>query len=389
MSYEYENSYLWDIPRTWNIGSQKLDLRERLTDMPRPGKVDFEKIYDSPYGEKLVTSMKPFILYEDEMDPELLKYYRSIGLEKELFENDEIYTKWSLYTPLRLHEKLCDKKYPLLFVLHGATMPIHWEESSGFLPIAGQEEMIVVAPQNHNSDNLLRILDVVKKKYPVDESRIYCTGYSQGGAKTNEVSILHPEIFAAVAPCGNFMFPYDLDVTEERLENFKKYDLPVSIICGQEESLEIFPTNQDQTPGIPVMGPDRHSMSMGNDPTMEGMNTHKMPSTAMEKIALFRRRLDAMRINDVSVEDCLAAKDSDDEVCRNLGFECKNTSIKEVLGVRHFVADFFNDKGLNTLRIMSAEGQPHWPVATMPELMWDYMKHWRRNPETKEAVFYE
>jgi len=41
-----------------------------------------------------------------------------------------------------------------------------------------------------------------EKNYPIDESRIYATGFSKGGAATMRVGIAFPEIFAAIAPGG-------------------------------------------------------------------------------------------------------------------------------------------------------------------------------------------
>ncbi|NLL91874.1 MAG: hypothetical protein GX222_05575 [Ruminococcaceae bacterium] len=390
MAYDYPNKYLWDIPRVWNIDSQLVPMRLRIQDMARPGKVDFDAIIDSPYGEQMVSTMKPYILYEDEMDSELLKYYESIGLKKELYESGDIYTKWSCYTPLSMYElQNKDRLYPLLFVLHGGSMPIHWEESTGFLPIAGREEMIVVSPQNHNESNIMRILDIVKSKYPVDESRIYSSGYSQGGRKTNEVSLRHPEIFAAVGPCGMYLYPEDYYISPSDTENVRSYDLPVIIICGQEESLEMFPVNENSILGDESFGPDRHSMSYGKDPTRDEQRPRIRHRKVEDKVDLLQKRLYSMRCRDVSLQECIACRGSDNEVERNLGFPCDETEIKTVLGVRHFVGDFFNDEGENTLRFISVEGQPHWPIATMPELVWDFMKRFRRDPVTKELIISE
>jgi len=395
MAYDYPDKELWDVPRTWNIGTEPLALRPRIRDMPREGRVDFDRLIDSEYGERMIRNFKPYILFPDEMDPGLLAYYEETGLRKEQFETDDLYTKWSLYTPLSIYsEENKDRRYPFLFVNHGAAMPIYWEEHSGFLPIAAREEMIVVAAQNHNADNLLRILDIVKGRFHVDESRIYCTGYSQGGMQTNNITLAYPELFAAAAPCGIHLFEMNDKITPGQIENVRIYDLPVVIVAGQEESLEVFPANQDNIPAG-TMGPDRHSMSVLADPTLQdmigpdGRMMIVMPTTAEGKIALLNKRLYSMRHRELTLEECLACAHSDNEVERNLGFPADRTEIFELAGVRHFAAYFTNDKGQELLKIVSAEGQPHWPQATMAEIVWEFMKKFSRNPQTKELVIHE
>lgn len=386
MSYDYPKKYLWDIPRSWNINTPKTTMRSRYPEMPRPGRIDPDAIINSPFGERLVLNMENYILYENEMDPDLLRYYERIGYKKELFEAEQLYTKWSCYTPLGIYKPdNKNKKYPFLFVLHGGTMPIHWEENSGFLPFAAREEMFVVSAQNHNAPNLIRILNIVKSKYPIDESRIYCTGYSQGGIKTNEVTLQHPELFAAAAPCGIHLYANSPEINGSVTDNVRKYDLPFIIIAGQEEVIEIFPTNLDNEAVFEIKNDKNINMAATQDPTLKNVNS-ALATTAKNKIALLNKRLYSMRIPEIPFEDCTACRDSENEVERKLGFPADRTYIRTELGVRHFTAEFKNDKGDYLLRIMSLEGIPHWPVATMPELVLEFFRKFRRDPITKELI---
>ena len=377
MSYKYENIYLWDIPRTWNIGTEELPLRERIRDMPRKDCVDFEAVIDSPYGEKLISNMMPYILFPDEMGNDYLQYLKNIGLKKEMFETEDLYTKWALYTPIAMDlPENGEKKYPFLFINHGATMPIYWEENSGFIPLAAKDEVIVVAAQNHNADNLMRILNIVKSKCRVDESRIYCTGYSQGGMQTIMCTMRYPEVFAASAPCGCPVGLPDIMISEEITSNPKNRNLPTIMVCGQEESLEIMPLNLDNV-SLDTMGPDRHSQASGEDPTLGQLfdkSVNAIPSLAKDKIAMLNKKLRSINHPEVSFDNCLACRRSDDEVERRHGFPADRTEILNLYGVRHFVSYFSNSDNADILVIVSAEGQPHWPIATMAEITWDYMK---------------
>ena len=382
MMYDYTKKYLWNIERVWNIGSQKLPMRERISMVGTPD-FDLDLFINSPYGEKQAALMENYILHENPMDPELVEKYRNIGLKKEMFETESLYTRWSLYTPLSLYEAVgSGRVYPLLFVLHGATMPIDWEECSGFLPLAARDEVIVVSPQNHNVDNLLRILGEVCAKYPVDKGRIYSTGYSQGGMKTNHITLLYPEIFAAAAPCGMHLCLPSSVLSDVQLSEAAKCELPVISISGCEEGLYIFPVSNDspmpqgERPRGPALDPD--------DPTLGDMNTGVVPGTAAEKIELLRRRLKSASCRDVTPEACEAARTSSDKVTRRLGFPSDNTEIVKVLGVEHYVASFINSRGNSYLRIIGIDNMPHWPPASMAELAWDFMKRFARDPDTKE-----
>ena len=47
------------------------------------------------------------------------------------------------------------------------------------------------------------LLERLKKDYPVDPKRIYCTGHSNGGGFTYLLWLARPTVFAAVAPCSS------------------------------------------------------------------------------------------------------------------------------------------------------------------------------------------
>ena len=381
-TYNYSAKHLWDIERAWNIGSQKVTMRERVA-MVGTSRFDCESFINSPYGEKQAELMENYILHEDPMDPVLIEKYRNIGLKKEMCKIDNLYTRWSLFTPISMHESVCiDRLYPLLFVLHGATMPIEWDECSGFLPLAAKDEVIVISPQNHNEDNLMRILGEVITKYPVDRSRIYSTGYSQGSMKTSHVTLLHPEVFAAAAPCGMHLCPPDSVISDVQLSEATKYELPIISISGCEEFLYIFPVNEDspltsgRSSNAPTLDPE--------DPTLGKMSTGVDTGSATEKIAMLNRRLKASSCREVTLMECEQARESGDEVTRRLGFPSDKTEVVNVLGVDHYVAGFMNNRGNEYLKIIGINNMPHWPPASMAELAWDFMKRFARDPVTKE-----
>jgi poly(3-hydroxybutyrate) depolymerase len=108
---------------------------------------------------------------------------------------------------------------PLVFELHGVNNdPRVLAEQTGFWQVADKYGFIVITPQaapiapplmcnrwNQNGDPsmnndeafLLDLLADLSSKYKIDPSRVYLTGFSNGGAMTIRMSFLHAEKFAA------------------------------------------------------------------------------------------------------------------------------------------------------------------------------------------------
>ncbi|MBQ9210478.1 MAG: prolyl oligopeptidase family serine peptidase [Clostridia bacterium] len=387
MAYTYPGREMWDIPFEWDMGTPKATLFEKLGHMSRKGGVNLNKLADSEYGERIIQEFWQFMTCPDEMGESYLAYLKQIGLTKKLHHAEKLFEKWALYLPVSIEAGAkAGRKYPLLFVNHGAHMPIYWEEQSGFLPIAGREEMIVIAAQNHNSDHLLQILEQVKAEYPVDESRIYCTGYSQGGYKTQMIAFHHPRLFAAIAPCGfTFSLP-DWDLTEEDNRKDGNNKLPSIMICGQEEVLEFVPVHQDNLPGEEFYVPE--STLKEADPTIPGIY-EALPTKATVKMDMLNKKLRSIGHREISYEECRATTESDNEVERLHGFPADRTDIFMLAGVRHFISSFDGDYEKDVFKVVSIEGLPHWPPATMAEIAWSYMKKYARNCETGEIIHLE
>ncbi len=158
---------------------------------------------------------------------------------EKLFEDTENGVKmpYQIYLP-KNYDGI--KKYPLVFVLHGAGQRLQspdmvlkryesatvWAKDSE----KGINECIVVSPQCAEANGMgwtyftfildgvgpanpyeltkwgrsaYKLLQKIKNEYSVDLSRIYLTGVSMGGFGTFELAIEHPDEFAAIAPiCG-------------------------------------------------------------------------------------------------------------------------------------------------------------------------------------------
>jgi len=106
------------------------------------------------------------------------------------------------------------KKWPLLIFLHGSgesgtelnKVKVHVPPK--LIEQGKKFPFIVVSPQappntGWKAEILKGVLDDLKRKYRVDNDRVYLTGLSMGGFGTWDLSQKYPDEFAAIAPiCG-------------------------------------------------------------------------------------------------------------------------------------------------------------------------------------------
>ena len=101
-------------------------------------------------------------------------------------------------------------KVPLMLGFHGGgdssmylTFVAEWWE------VAHKNDFLFVSVENHQNipaSEVMQILEDLKKKYPIDEKRIYATGFSMGCAKTWDLYHEYPEYFAGFCP-ASALFP--------------------------------------------------------------------------------------------------------------------------------------------------------------------------------------
>lgn len=114
-----------------------------------------------------------------------------------------------------------NKKYPLVFFLHGAGERGEDLDRAGihgymrYVKEEGAEyPFIYIGPQcpydkfwGCYTESLLAFLDYICETLPIDRDRIYLTGLSMGGTGTWMLAMAAPERFAAIAPiCGSGIY---------------------------------------------------------------------------------------------------------------------------------------------------------------------------------------
>jgi len=81
-------------------------------------------------------------------------------------------------------------------------------------------------------NDVLSVLADVKRRFHVDEDRVYLTGLSMGGGGALELSLTHPDLWAAVAPVCPVMpdFAFDLAVNYSNLPVFFHHGTVDSVV---------------------------------------------------------------------------------------------------------------------------------------------------------------
>ena len=106
---------------------------------------------------------------------------------------------------------LVSRRYPLMLVFHGGGDSAYATASLAEWPEIGQEEgFITVAVEMHmrvSADEVISLIDNLCKEYPIDEERIYATGFSMGGIKSWDLFQQHPERFACLLPMDAADYP--------------------------------------------------------------------------------------------------------------------------------------------------------------------------------------
>ncbi|MCR4842253.1 MAG: alpha/beta fold hydrolase [Eubacterium sp.] len=128
---------------------------------------------------------------------------------------------------------------PLIIVLHGLSDdPYYTVNSTGWADMAAQEGLVVIAPDypgfgmgdatgNTDAPDFVKsVIEYASETYGIDESRVYLTGFSMGGATTGFVAEQYPELFAGVVCMGA------TGLVNDAAADTSTFDLPFAVMVG-------------------------------------------------------------------------------------------------------------------------------------------------------------
>jgi hypothetical protein len=326
---------------------------------------DQEKFEASEAGRNIAQMQEIFNKYpDDEMHSEVVKYWRDHGVKKELFDADvdNGEGKYAVFTPIDMD---CGKKYALVYDSHGGMSPINRYETSGFPMLAGCEKIIVVCPWNRGPSNdeveteFPRIIgEILKKGYPLDEERIYATGYSAGSDATGVLACAWPEMIAAVSPNpgGNLFAKGRWYLNEGSYA--KNLALRMPIICV----------------GGTLDGGDRYPFS-----EEEHFKNFNIWMQFIAKVSGYKKM--SLAKSKELVEH------SPDPAKKAFGLDFHNTFVTHIEGIDWFAGEYYGDGGYPVARFITGSGLPHAQTKYHAPIIWDFIKHFRRDRKTGGSIY--
>lgn len=363
--------------------------------------INMEKFYVSGAGAAVARMMENTVLNPDEHAPASVAYWAKKGMVKEFhgedvpMDWDALYEKtgfkydvekgypqnrvkkWTSFVPVSAYKpENKDRKYPLMFVLHGAGNTVYTIDGWGYVDVAAEYEWIVIVPSLELDDVVLEILKEAKRLYPVDESRIYVSGFSYGSMNTNILALQHPDIFAAAAPCGGFLSDGMFRPGPRPRRNLPEDEY------RKEEPMRLYDGNQSAAFGLkmPVM------TVIGN------RDGERFPmDTSPERDSLVKYMNFWMRINEMpEVTDELFG----DVENRNLAEQLLGVKlapgcayIKTADGIDYAIGDFKDESGVTRVKVICEDNVPHWPTPELSRQVVEFFSHFSRDLETKQSIF--
>jgi hypothetical protein len=305
------------------------------------------------------------------MGDQVLKYWEERGWKKELHHADNTEEKWSCFIPLSSTKPgAAEKRHPLYFILHGGVTPPYEMEGYGMIEPTAQDEPFVVILLKFTYERILGIYQHMIDHYPIDRSRVYISSYC-GGNRSNAIALRYPELFAAIAPCGNPLREnYKPVLWYPDYERVRRLSLPCIHLDGLDDLTQLLPVYASGEP------------ELSENPDYPG-RTYNMPLGKREyKVNCLRDMLYVFDCKDVTAEEVYALAQSPNEVLRKVGAPADETEIRTVYGKQHYVATFRNQDGNPWLKIVGIESMGHFPDSTLGYAAWAFMRQFRRNQTT-------
>jgi poly(3-hydroxybutyrate) depolymerase len=240
------------------------------------------------------------------------------------------------------YNKSGNNTYPLVIMMNGtAQNPIHDAEGTGWTTLAPRENILLVVPEYDdyatysNVNRLISVLDYIEDTYPVDRTRVYSTGFSNGGAMSVALASEHPERLAAISAYG-----WMVDMRHDQ-SLADRYDIPFQVLQGTQEYTE------KDTAGNPMIMQDERE--------------------AIRSLFLFNEMISA-------------EKQPDYRQVPYWGYEPSSVETKSIDGVKITISSYQKEGYHNPLtQLVLIDGETHRVHPYDAELAWNFMKKFRRD----------
>ncbi|MBT0772895.1 hypothetical protein KIH74_28390 [Kineosporia sp. J2-2] len=296
---------------------------------------------------------------DDGTHPDVIAYWARRGVHKEVFGAGTP-GEYAVLAPSTMDST---QLYPLVYVSHGGGDPINKAETTGFGALVGREQLIAVFPWNGGRSNddvereFPRILGELERRgYPVDRERIYATGFSAGSDATGVLACVYPDVLAAVAPCpaGNLFAKGRWFGDPESYRRNAGVRLPFVAVAG----------------------------------TMDGGDRYPLEAAEhLENFSIWMREIvHVPGFTAVTLEESRRLVTGDDETSRAFGLPFHRTFSTMLEDVRWLFGDYLDEAGRPVARFVTGVGLPHVQTAVQAPLVWDFLKHFRRDTATGASI---
>lgn len=332
---------------------------------------DEEAYWASEIGIRHTEMLNIYKQYSNDQTHEaVLQYWEKQGLKKELYDfaHDDGMFSYSIFTPLNMKQ---DKKYAVIYFSHGGGCFNNLAETYGFNTLAAVEKYIIIYPNNggrsnNNADTEFpRIMEAIREKnYPIDWERIYCVGFSSGSDASAVAACTCPHLAAAVGilPGGQPFKDLKFYTGPEYYASTKGYRIP-GIFVGGTVDIACYPA--------------------------PWMLENKRKDYRAENLDIWLREIAQIKnysgVTLETIEEKLRNPSNQFEAEFGLVFD--KTYTFQAQGVDWLGGDFYGKDDTVVMRCIRARGLPHVVWESQANIVWDYIKHFRRNPETGESIY--
>lgn len=274
---------------------------------------------------------------------------------------------WYEYIPKRL---LSAPKgsVPLVVMLHGNNNdPRTQAETSGFVELGSEKGFISVEFEwqgrekyaSMGTDGIEQTIRFLLDKYPqLDPSRVYVEGLSAGGMNTTNMCLFKTNLVAAGGSmAGGIIFDGRVNMNgmeqiELQLERYGgNMEVGYLICAGTNDSRFTDLPPSDNEPFTPKGGVTRAAQIMAR---LNGIDVEEIGNPALDPIF-------GMKV------DIREAKETQDALTMHEGTFLKN--------------------GKPLVKIISLEEYGHWNYKGVASEMWDFFRHFSRDPKTKKLIY--
>ena len=287
------------------------------------------------------------------------------GITRRVIEKDLIGTGNFLWYEFHPEATLKAEKgtVPLLLLLHGNNNdPRTQAETSGFIELAGKENFIVAELEWQGNgyaamglDGIEQVVYHLLKTYPqIDPSRVYAEGLSAGAATATGLGIRKSHVFAAVGAQSagltpnRYMFGYNGEaLMNEAVQKRGNVETAYFSVTGTDDEVVPFVNESNWRTNAFFCAWTAYQ-------TMNGMEVSSRPD--FSKDATF-------------------------------GIELKDRKVLHTNKRITMEAGVLYKGDVPLIKMVAVNDYGHWNFKPDAQLMWDFFKHFSRDPLTKKLIY--